>query len=108
MNSKVYDVLKPIAMIWLPAFASFYFAVASIWGFHDTTAVIGTLSAADAFLGVILGISSKIYTPPVDGAIVVDNNGLKTVQLPGLEAHQIAAKPTLTLQVKNETTGAPS
>jgi hypothetical protein len=33
MSNKVYDVLKWIAMIFLPALGTLYFALAKIWGF---------------------------------------------------------------------------
>ena len=33
MSNKMYDVLKWIAMVFLPALATLYFALAGIWGF---------------------------------------------------------------------------
>lgn len=61
MNNKVYDVLKYIAQIVLPALATLYFALAGIWGFPYAEQVVGTISAVDTFLGVILKISSNNY-----------------------------------------------
>ena len=64
MNDKVYDVLKWIAMILLPALGTLYFALAQIWGLPCAEQVVGTITAFDAFLGVLLGISSsKTNTP---------------------------------------------
>lgn len=64
MNDKVYDVLKWIAMILLPALGTLYFALAQIWGLPCAEQVVGTITALDAFLGVLLGISSsKMNTP---------------------------------------------
>lgn len=64
MNDKVYDVLKWIAMILLPALGTLYFALAQIWGLPCAEQVVGTITAFDAFLGVLLGISSsKMNTP---------------------------------------------
>ena len=64
MNDKVYDVLKWIAMILLPALGTLYFALAQIWGLPFAEQVVGTITAFDAFLGVLLGISSsKMNTP---------------------------------------------
>lgn len=60
-NQKVYDTLKYIAQIVLPAVATLYFALASIWGLPSANEVVGTLVAIDAFLGVLLGISSAQY-----------------------------------------------
>ena len=61
LNNKVYDVLKWIAQIWLPALASLYFAIASIWGLPYAEQIVGTITAIDAFLGAILGISTIQY-----------------------------------------------
>ena len=61
MNNKVYDVLKWIALIWLPAIATLYFALSGIWGFPYGEEIVGTITAIDTFLGVILGISSNTY-----------------------------------------------
>lgn len=61
MSNKVYDVLKWIAQILLPALGTLYFALAGIWNFPYAEQVVGTVMAVDTFLGVILGISSKKY-----------------------------------------------
>lgn len=61
LNDKVYDVLKWIAMYLLPALGTLYFALAGIWGFPFGEQVVGTITAVDTFLGVILGISSMQY-----------------------------------------------
>lgn len=61
MNNKTYDILKWIAQYFLPAVATLYFALASIWSLPYGEQIVGTITAADAFLGVILGISSVQY-----------------------------------------------
>ena len=61
MSNKMYDVLKWIAMVGLPAIATLYFALAGIWGFPYGEEVVGTITAVDTFLGVLLGISSAQY-----------------------------------------------
>ena len=61
MSNKVYDILKWIAQIFLPAIATLYFALASIWGFPYAEQIVGTITAIDAFLGVLLGISTAKY-----------------------------------------------
>ena len=58
MSNKVYDILKYITQIVIPALATLYFALAGIWGFPYGEQIVGTLTAIDTFLGVILGISS--------------------------------------------------
>lgn len=61
MSDKVYDVLKWIALILIPAIGTLYFALAGIWGFPYAEAIVGTLTAIDTFLGAILGISTSMY-----------------------------------------------
>lgn len=61
MTNKVYDVLKYIAQVVLPAIGTLYFALAAIWGLPYGEQIVGTITAIDAFLGVILGISSAQY-----------------------------------------------
>lgn len=61
MSNKVYDILKKIAQIWLPALGTLYFALAQIWGLPYAEQIVGTISAIDCFLGAILGISSAQY-----------------------------------------------
>lgn len=61
MSNKVYDVLKWIAMYLLPALGTLYFALASIWGLPYGEEIVGTITAVDTFLGVILGISNAQY-----------------------------------------------
>lgn len=61
MSNKVYDVLKFIAQIILPAIGTLYFALASIWGLPYGEEIVGTITAVDAFLGAILGVSTAKY-----------------------------------------------
>lgn len=61
MSNKMYDVLKWLAMVLLPATATLYFALAGIWGFPHGEEIVGTITAIDTFLGVLLGISSAQY-----------------------------------------------
>lgn len=61
MSNKLYDVLKWIAQILLPALATLYFALAGIWDFPFGEQIVGTIAAVDTFLGVLLGISTAQY-----------------------------------------------
>lgn len=61
ISNKTYDVLKWVSMVVLPSLGTLYFALAGIWGFPYGEQIVGTLTAVDAFLGAILGISSKNY-----------------------------------------------
>ena len=61
ISNKVYDVLKWVAQYLLPAVGTLYFALSTIWGFPYGEQVVGSITAIDAFLGAILGISSATY-----------------------------------------------
>lgn len=61
MNDKTYAVYKWIAMYLLPAMGTLYFALANIWGLPYGEEVVGSITAIDTFLGVILGISTNNY-----------------------------------------------
>ena len=61
MSNKTYDILKWIAQYLLPALGTLYFALASIWGLPYGEQIVGTITAVDTFLGVILGISTANY-----------------------------------------------
>ena len=61
MSNKVYDVLKFVAQILLPAIGTLYFALAQIWGLPYAEEIVGTITAVDAFLGALLGISTMQY-----------------------------------------------
>ena len=61
MTNKIYDVLKYIALIVLPAIGTLYFAVAGIWGLPYGEQVVGTITAIDTCLGALLGLSAYKY-----------------------------------------------
>ena len=67
MNNKIYDILKWIALIVLPAIGTLYFALAGIWHFPYGEEIVGTITAVDTFLGAILGISNMNYKGEKNG-----------------------------------------
>lgn len=66
MSNRTYDILKKIAQVWLPAIGTLYFALARIWNLPFAEEIVGSLTAIDAFLGAILGISTAIYNKGAD------------------------------------------
>lgn len=59
--NKVYDILKWVCMVGLPALATLWFALGKIWGFPYLAEIEATIIAIDTFLGAVLGISSINY-----------------------------------------------
>ena len=61
LNDKVYDVLKWVALIVLPAVAVFYGAVGPVWNWFEPEKIVFTLTAVDTFLGSLIGVSTAEY-----------------------------------------------
>lgn len=61
LNDKLYDVLKWVAMLFLPALAVLVKTVFAVWKIPYGDEISTTIMALDAFLGAILGISSNLY-----------------------------------------------
>lgn len=61
MSNEIYDILKDIAQLWLPALATLYAALAGIWGLPFSQEIPATIMAIDTFLGAILKISTVKY-----------------------------------------------
>lgn len=77
LSNKAYNILKPIAQIWLPALAVFYITIAPYWGLPKQEEVAGTIMALDLLLGAVLGLSSRQYQNSdarFDGSIVVSTD----------------------------------
>ncbi|QRG86363.1 phage holin [Bulleidia sp. zg-1006] len=60
-NNKVYDVLKEVALVVLPALSVLYLALAGIWNLPYAQQISGTIMAIDTFLGALLHVSTKKY-----------------------------------------------
>ena len=67
LSNTVYDVLKFLCTILLPACGTLYFALSKIWDLPLSEQIVGTLSAVAVFIGAIIGISSMTYNK--DGKI---------------------------------------
>lgn len=65
MSNKMYDVLKWVALVVLPAIAILYESLAGIWGLPFADQIPATITAVDLFLGVLLGVSSATYNKKV-------------------------------------------
>lgn len=60
-SNKVYDILKWIAQVFLPALITLYGVIATACDFPHTEQVVTIAIGIDTFLGTILGISSINY-----------------------------------------------
>ena len=62
MSNRVYDVLKWVVTVCLPAITTLWITIASIWNIPYLEPIAGTLSAITVFLGALIGISSLNYS----------------------------------------------
>lgn len=68
LTGKLYDLLKFIALVLLPALGSAYFALSDIWGLPDGKQVVGSITVVDTFLGGVLHLSNLNYNTFVASA----------------------------------------
>lgn len=61
IKNEVYDILKDLAMVWLPAIAVFVTAICGIWGLPYGQEISATIVAVDTLLGACLKISTNNY-----------------------------------------------
>ena len=109
LSNKMYNYLKWIAQYLLPALGTLYFALASIWGLPYGEQIVGTITALDAFLGVILGLSSASYnkTDTSDGTLQINTSDPeKDVYRLNLNVDpaELANKAAVTLKVDSNNT----
>lgn len=57
LPDKLYDVLKWVCLICLPAMAFLYTALAKIWGLPFESEIPATINAIAVFIGALIGIS---------------------------------------------------
>lgn len=74
LSKEMYEILKRIAMVWLPAAATLYGTVSAVWGLPAASAVIGTIVAVDTFLGILLGVSTSLYNAGATSSGVITVN----------------------------------
>lgn len=106
ITGPLYDKLKWVALIGMPAMATLYFALAGIWGLPYAHEVVGTLVALNTFLGVVLQISSNNYQTSnarFDGNLVIseDKTGrqLYSLELNDDPELNLATKDAITFRV---------
>jgi hypothetical protein len=61
LSNRIYDILKYVALIALPAIGTLYFTLSQVWGLPYGEEIVGTIAAVDTFLGSLLQISTAIY-----------------------------------------------
>lgn len=61
LSNRAYDILKWIALICIPAIATFYVALAPVWDWPLADEVAKTANALCILIGALIGISTAEY-----------------------------------------------
>ena len=61
LPDKIYDILKWITMIVIPALATAYVGLAAVWGWPYADQIAKTAAVICTLLGALLGISTAQY-----------------------------------------------
>jgi hypothetical protein len=107
ITGKLYNGLKFLALVVLPALGTLYFTLAQIWGLPAGEQVVGTIVALDTFLGVILQISSTNYnSSSAQGILGITETGEGKVfqlELEGDPEQELEGKDRVVFDVKKTT-----
>ena len=60
LPDKVYDALKWIVLIFVPALITFISGLGVLFGF-DTTIIVGVIGLVATFIGSLIGVSTRNY-----------------------------------------------
>ena len=61
LTNQVYDWLKWIVMIGLPAISVLVATLGQIWGWVGVDKIVLTINAVTVFLGALIGVSTAAY-----------------------------------------------
>lgn len=107
LSNSVYDKLKFVALVVLPAMGAAYFSLANLWDLPNAEQVVGTITIIDTLLGGVLKLSSTRYRngpEVIDGDLVVRKLGDTTQMLlvanKGVE--KISGKTSVNFRVVNQ------
>lgn len=66
LKNEIYDILKWLVVIVLPAISTFYSTVAPLFGWYDPGTVAQVISAVCVLVGALIGISTAEYNKSND------------------------------------------
>lgn len=62
LTDRVYEIMKWVVALLLPALATLYVALANVWHWPCAQETATTITAVDTFLGAVLCISTNYST----------------------------------------------
>jgi len=78
LTPQVYNFIKKLVQIVLPAFSVLYLGLSELWGFPAAEKVVGSVALLTTFLGVLIGITGARYASSdagTSGEFVVTEDG---------------------------------
>lgn len=75
IKPRLYDQLKWVTLIFIPAFVTFYISMSAVWGFPYVEQVSLTCTAIMTFFGALLQFSSKQFKNEPDGVLTLNTEG---------------------------------
>ena len=57
LNDSIYNFLKWLALLALPALATFYGVIGKVWDLPHTTEIVTTITAIGVLIGTLIGVS---------------------------------------------------
>lgn len=107
LSDKVYNFLKKLVQLVLPAAATLYWTLATTWDLPNPDQVVASAAAFATFFGVLLMLASKSYDASLskfDGQIVVsqdeDGNKAFTLELAG-DPYALDQKSNVSFKVQS-------
>lgn len=61
LDSRIYDILKWITLVVIPALTTAYVGLSAVWGWPYATEIAKTSAVICTLLGALLGISTASY-----------------------------------------------
>lgn len=74
LSDKVYDVLKWLVLIVLPAANVLYRALDATFGWAQAETVCTVITAVQVFVGTLIGVSTSAYNAEKQGEAVDDGS----------------------------------
>ena len=68
LNDRIYDLLKWITMVVIPALTTAYVGLSAVWGWPYATEIAKTSAVVCTLLGALLGISTATYNKQQAGS----------------------------------------
>jgi anti-sigma-K factor RskA len=99
LSDKVYDKIKWVVTIALPALGTLYVALSQLWGWGNADQVTATIVVVCTFLGTLLGISSKRYETPTIGELMVVGDDQSVVVAFDEDPEELSPGATVTFRV---------